>query len=211
VRFLHETVQCAASSLQHAQIAQSAFPLGELPAPALALVLFWLPLSDAAVLAVVSRKFATAFRDNVSWKRRCMVDLKGIDVEAVFAKEEKTSWMSFYRRHAVCRIRVVTVFYSMSGHLISGDFTIECAPHMTVKEFLAQVSADPKNRQKGAARLQPHDPSKLGRNNRNGFCSANPHAKPNCEFRQDDPGATIADAGLVNGAVLEQRERMLCD
>ena len=41
-------------------------------------------------------------------------------------------------------------------------------------------------------------------------------AKPNCEFSvpktmEEAEKVTIRDAGLCDGAVLEQRERMMCD
>ena len=211
VRVLRRTVQCPAPLLQRVTIQQSAFPLGELPAPALALVLFWLPLGQAARQAVVSRKFASAFRDNVSWKRRCMEDVKGIDVEQVFAAEKETSWTAFYKRHTVWTIRIVTVFRHSGGNSLSGDFQIECAPGVTVKAFLEKVASHPQNRQRGAPLLQPHDASKLGRAGPGMLISKHPDAKPNCVFLQDNPYAALAEAGLCDGAVLEQRERMMCD
>ncbi len=212
VRVLHRVLQCAAPLLQRVEVQQSAFPLAELPAPALALVLFWLPLGHAARHAVVCRKFAAAFGDNVSWKRRCGEDVKGIDVEAVFAAEKETSWLAFYRRHAVYRIRIVTVFRHRGGCTLSGDFTIECDPRMSVEAFLERVASHERNRQGVSSDLQPHDPSQLGRHDAQYQIVPNhPHAKPNCEFRQDNRQATIAEAGLHDGAVLEQPERNLCD
>jgi hypothetical protein len=211
VRFLHRTVPCASRLLKRVEVEQSAFPLGDLPPPVLALVQYWLPLPDASLQATVSRKFAAAFRDNVTWKRRCAVTLKNVDIEAVFAAEKETSWMAFYRRHALYSIRVVTMFGHRGGTSLSGNFKIRCDPRMTVEAFLEKVASHPENRQRGPPRLSPHDPSRLGRRGPGGIVSAHPDAKPNCEFRQHDLKATIAEAGLVDGAVLEQPERMMCD
>jgi hypothetical protein len=199
--------------LQRVEVQPSAFPLADLPAPALALVMYWLPLGHGARQALVSRKFAAAFRDNVSWKRRCLDEVKGIDVEAVFAAEKETSWTVFYRRHAVYSIRIVTISWNNGCCVLVEDFGIMCDPRMTVKEFLQRVKSHPENKQWGPPVLEPHGPSKLTRRDaRHGIVpSHQPGAKPNCRFRDNDLSATIAEAGLCDGAVLEQRERMLCD
>jgi hypothetical protein len=210
VRFLHRTLwRCPEKQLRRAEIAESVFPLVDLPLPALALVLFWLP--DGGLQATVSSKFAAAFRDNVTWKRRCVEALKNVDVEEVFAAEKETSWMTFFFRHASYRIRIVTVFCFSQGVSLSGEFTTRCDPRMTVEAFLQKVSSHPRNRSRGLPRLSPHDPSKLGRRGQDGIVSELPDAKANCVFRQGDLKATIAEAGLVDGAVLEQPEQMMCD
>ncbi len=212
VRVLQKTLQCAGRTLQRVEVQQSAFPLAELPAPVLALVLYWLPLGHAARQAVVSRKFAAAFRDNVSWKRRCMRDVTGIDVEATLLAEKENSWMAFYRRHAAYRICIVTVFENRGGRSVTEEFTIECCPRMSVETFLDMVAIHPLNRQALCTTLQPHDPSKLGRHDAQWeVISAHPGAKPNCSFRQDNGQATIAKAGLCDGAILEQPECMRWD
>lgn len=82
----------------------SSFPLGDLPHPALALVLLWLPMREAAEQACVSKRFAVAFRDNVSWQKRCHRDVKDIAVEATFATEKAQSWLHFYMRHTSYKI-----------------------------------------------------------------------------------------------------------
>jgi hypothetical protein len=211
VRTLHRTLPCTSRLLKRVEVEQSAFPLGDLPPPVLALVQYWVPLGDAAIQACVSRKFAAAFRDNVTWKRRCAETLKNVDIETVFAAEKETSWMAFYRRHAVYRIRVVTVFGHRGGTSLSGNFEMQCDPRTTVEAFLLKVASHPENRQRGLPQLRPHDPSRLGRRGQYGIVSQNPDAKANCEFRQGDMSVTIAEAGLVDGAVLEQQERMMCD
>jgi hypothetical protein len=48
-------------------------------------------------------------------------------------------------------------------------------------------------------------------NDRYVMVSADPDAKPNCRFVQDNPRATIAEAGLCDGAVLEQPELTMLD
>jgi hypothetical protein len=208
---LHGTLQCASPLLQRVAVPESVFPLGDLPPPALGVVLFWLPLKDAGAAAMVSRKFAAAFRDNVTWKRRCAELLKNIDIEAVFAEEDETSWMAFYRRHAVYRIRVVTVFSHHGGTSISGDFSFFCDPRMTVAAFVEKVASHPENRQRGPPRLKPHDPSKVGFRGPGGIIPLYSNARPNCDFNEVDPRATIAEAGLVDGAVLEQPEKLMWD
>ncbi len=188
-------------------VVPSSFPLSQLPAPVIALVLFWLPMREAAELACVSKRFADAFRDNVAWKRRCM--LLPFDVEAAFVSENESSWMAFYDRHANYRIRIVTVFTHRGGKSVSGDFVVgpfanDCG------RFVEMVKNDPRNRQKHTAKqeLEPHNPSLIGgrdpseRLNKPG---------PNCTFVTTEGSATIAQAGLCNGAVLEQQERLRCD
>ncbi len=92
---------------------------------------------------------------------------------------------------------------------MSGEFTVQCDPRITVEDFFAKVKAHPKNKQMrdGPPRLKPHDPSKLGRRGEQNKIIA----EPNCVFRQENPKATIAEAGLVDGAVLEQPEQMKRD
>jgi hypothetical protein len=208
VRLLHRTLHCPACLLQKVEVQESAFPLRELPSPVLALVLFSLALKNAAALAVVSRKFAAAFRDNVTWKRRCSENVTGMDIDTVFSSEKETSWMAFYHRHAPYRITIVTVLVCRAGRLHAGSFDLDCEPSMTVKDFLEKVRTHPQNRQPGAPWLQPHDPSHVGRNRgRAGFISANPTGRVNCVFRQFYPHVTIAEAGLNYGSMLEQHDR----
>lgn len=208
VRVLERTVVCAVSQLERVEVQQSAFPLADLPTPALALIMFFLPVRHAGRLTVVSHKFAAAFRDNVSWKRRCVAVIKRIDVEAVFAAEKETSWLAFFRRHSGFRIRIVTVVPHRGGRSISEDFTIECDPWITVAEFLSKVAAITAG---GTAILLPHDPRRLGRRGPDGTIPEKPDAKPNCEFRKDNLYSIISEAGLCDGAVLEQPGYLMRD
>ncbi len=191
----------------------SSFPLGDLPAVVLALVLFWTPMREAAQFACVSRRFAAAFRDNVVWERRCVSCLAcGTDISATLAAEKETSWMNFYRRHRSIRVRIVTVFHHMGGVSLSGEFEVAVSPFMRVSEFLEVVANHVENRQHCKPVLSPHDPSKLGRR----VCdfmieSANRGATANCVFRSSDESVSITAAGLYDGAVLEQQERLMRD
>jgi hypothetical protein len=120
-----------------AELRAADFPLPELPVPVLALVLFWLPLSDAAALARVSHKFAAAFRDNVSWKRRCVEDVKGIDVEAAF-KEGEASRMAFYKSRALFTVRVVTVSRMAGAARCRGSSHCSAPPERLSQHFCSK-------------------------------------------------------------------------
>jgi hypothetical protein len=98
---------------------------------------------------------------------------------------------------------------SQQRHDACGGLKIVCEPRTTVEDFLEQVRTHPSNRQRGPPRLRPHDPRKIGNWGWGGGASVvseHPAAKPNCEFHQGDLKATIAEAGLFSGAVLEQPE-----
>ncbi len=201
------------STLKRFAVTPSSFPLMDLPDPALALVLFWLPIREAAEAACVCKRFASVFKDNVTWKRRCIRDVTGIDIDAVFAAEKCKSWAEFHARHTTIRIRIVTVFFHRGGRSLSGDFTVTVSPNLRVSEFLELVSKHSENRQGGFLPvLTPFDPSKLGRHDDNyNIISNQPNAKPNCTFSTSSLDATILEAGLCDGAILQQPESMMCD
>ncbi len=200
-----------ATELVEATVEQSAFPLGQLPTTVVALVMYWLPMREAGEVACICKRCATALGDNVTWKRRCLRDISGIDVEKTFAEEAEESWMSFYRQHANFLIRIVTVFEHRIGVCLTDEFKVSASPRMRVAEFVDMVSQHPRNRQEGIAILAPHDPSCLGRYERRELVKIFPDGKPNCSFASTDEDKTIAEAGLCDGAVLEQPERMRRD
>jgi hypothetical protein len=205
VRVLQRTLKCSEGLLRRMEVRQSEFPLAQLPLAVLALVMLLLPMDHAARQAVVSRRFAAAFRDNVSWKKRCLEDAKGLDVEAVFQAENETSWMAFYRRHMVFRVRIVMVLDHGGERSVSSEFAMLCDPRMTVEAFLESVSSHREYRKRGQPGLKAHDPSRLGKYNleHDVFLAHDRDAKPNCRFRAEDPQATVAEAGVCEGAVLE--------
>ncbi len=84
-------------------------------------------------------------------------------------------------------------------------------PGVSVATFLAAVEHHPENRQR-SAHVQPHDPSKLGMHDEQyRIVSDMPDARPNNSFDPSDLTRTVKEAGLCDGAVLEQRESMMCD
>jgi hypothetical protein len=104
------------------------------------------------------------------------------------------------------------VFSHRGGSSINGDFTISVPPQLSVRAFLSAVAKDPKNKQHSLESLRPHDPSHLGRRNQDHHViPSNPGAKPNCTFDVSDLSKSIKDAGLMNGAVLEQPENNMRD
>ncbi len=143
-----------------------------------------------------------------------------------FAATRSPDWLEFYRNNALWHVRyaaraygdglteaarsVVTVFRSRGGCSLSGNFTVSVLPSATVASFLAAVARHPDNRQH-SAHLQPHDPAKLGRHNAQYvIVPTQPDTKPNNAFDPSILDRTVKDAGLCNGAVLEQPESM-CD
>ncbi len=192
-------------------IVPSDFRLGELPTPALACVLLWMKLSEAAQLACLSKRFAAAFADNVAWKRRCRLQYTEIDVETTFAAEKHEFWMRFYKQHSSWKIHIVTVFKHRGGTSLSGSFEMIVNPCMSVSEFLDAVEKRPQNRQQGKPQLRPHNPASVGRRGPVAIVPGTVDDGPNCSFSVENLSATIADAGLRDGAILEQPERMMRD
>lgn len=189
------------------------FPLESLPLPVLAVVLRTIPIREAAMIALVSKRFHAAFNDDPSWQRRAH-DLLGVQEAEKFAEEaKKASWKEIYAKKCLWEVEVVTVFTHRGGTTVSGRFSVRVSPEMHVGDFLNLVKNDPKNDQKrrGVAELEPFDPSVLRRRNGGQTESINPDGKPNCEFRADDEKATLRDAGLCNGAVLSQYEMLRRD
>lgn len=94
---------------------------------------------------------------------------------------------------------------------MSGDFKIGVRPSATVASFLAAVAAHPKNRQQ-SAHLAPHNPARIGRHDDDyNLVPDAPDAKPNNSFDPSDGSRTVKEAGLFDGAVLEQPEEMRRD
>ncbi len=189
------------SHLRLTVVESSCFPLGSLPAPCLALVLSFLPVSEAAQLARVSKRFAASFCDAVSWEKRCERDLTHIDVAAVFASEKEQSWMKFYARHADMTVfilfgsirRLIPVNFSDPPTL--GAFKVTVSPRMTVGELIAMLEVHPMNPDKKRIRFAaPKGLHKPGDRS---------VAKPNCVFSAVDYSATVEHAGLFHCAVLE--------
>jgi hypothetical protein len=66
----------------------------------------------------------------------------------------------------------------------------------------------------GYPRLEPHDPSKMFRYSQDGKHTAvYPQGAegPNCRFDTSNQSATIRQAGLCQGAILEQQENLMRD
>lgn len=179
------------------------FGLVELPLPVLGLVLRHLPLAEAALQSLTCRRFAAAFRDEAVWKQRCIDESKRLSLPMHFTD----SYFISYRKHFVWHIDIVTLFTHRGGRSISGRFTVAVAPNMSVEDFERVVRAHPDNRQRSTTTLKPHNPSVLGGWNQ----PLDPNIKPNCSYNDKDPKATLSEAGLCNGAILEQPERMMRD
>ncbi len=201
-----------AVNLTAATVVTSSFPLNQLPTVVLAVVLFWLPMREAAEAACVSQRFLGAFRDNVCWRRRCVRDITNIDLEALFAAETSKSWMTIYDRNTAFRIEVVIVFSSRKGKSITGQFSMTASPHLTVASFLNLVTQHPENVSDAGFVLRPHEPSQLSfydmeRGERlypDRFGTRIPISETaNCSLIVNDLNATIAQAGLCHGAKLE--------
>ena len=221
VRYPKKTIWVHQDSLVKKSIEACPLELAKLPPPALSMVLSFLTLKEAAYVARVNKKFLAAFKDENVWKSRCMRNM-GMDVEEAYRKEGEGGWMKFYKKHAVWSVEVVTVFTHRGGRCINGTFKVTVYPSMTVQDFLRHLEKHPGNRQsahgwgskprpKAHTLYKPHDPSQLGKWDDRGKSGE----KPNCAFEVEDVKnhsvLTIKEAGLCNGAVLEQREMMMCD
>ncbi len=194
-------------ALAEVTVEVSAFPLNDLPLHVLALVLFWLPMRLAAEAACVSRRFATAFGDNVAWKRRCLRDVtRNIDIEATFEAEKHQSWLLFYRRYTPYRIRVVIVRPRGRYFAIGEIFDFVASPTMSVADFIDMVGSNARARYYRGRPMLPHNPVVLQPNYEELKEAGAVPDKSNCKFSTSNPSATIAEAGLCDGAVLEQPE-----
>ncbi len=132
-----------------ATIEVSEFRLAELPSPVLSLVLFWLPMRQAAEAACVSKRFAAAFRDNVTWKRRCVLQLNWMDVEAAFAKTKDNlgnSWMHFFKKHTVLEVHIVTIGKRSDETVVVERFTVYPSPQSSVSDLFLMVTNHARNR-----------------------------------------------------------------
>lgn len=196
-------------------VQESEFRLLDLPMPALASVLRHLGWSCGVEVAPLCRKLAAAFADGGSWHRQVLQDTDQSEAEVLqsFDASGAKSWMEYYRTHGLWNIRIVTVFRHRGGRSLSGDFTIQVQPGLSVRAFLTAVMKHPKNKQtRGGCNLQrlvklkPHDPRQLTR--------APPDleiAGPNCQFDATKHDISVREAGLRNGAVLEQPEMLRKD
>lgn len=77
----------AEAKLRAYEVVPSAFPLLDMPMPALAHVLWFVPLHEGAQLAGLCRKLRSAFQDAVEWRRRCATELPGVDIDAQVSVE----------------------------------------------------------------------------------------------------------------------------
>ncbi len=194
------------SSVCLASIEASSLPLNDLPLHVLALVLFWLPMRLAAEAACVSRRFSTAFGDNVAWKRRCLRDVRGIDVEATFEAEKHQSWIQFYRRHADYRVQVLIVHYGSYIATIDEPIKFLVNPRSSISTFLDSVRNNESTRGLEGFLLYLHNPAVLRHDYEERVRQGKlKEIRPNCSFSIADMTVTVAEAGLCDGAVLELR------
>jgi hypothetical protein len=128
--------------LERYEPVMSSFDLEGLPLPVLANLMFVLPLAAGAALSRMSRRFAVAFRDEVGWKRRCVLEVSGVsDIEAEFARQGRQTWRDFYRANTVWRIRIILI-WEMRGHRsVSADFNVLIDPRASVEEFFSKVES----------------------------------------------------------------------
>lgn len=188
------------------------FPLLKLPLPALSRVMASLPWSSAAAASLTCKALLVAFRDERVWKERTLRE----DPAAQLCNNE--SWFRACERVTFFKIRIVTVFYHRGGRTISGDFTVRVSPKVTVVQFLKLINNPVFNKQArngvGATSFSPHDPSKLYSYKSDGKTQPFPDGVPNCKWEvqgKDLNTLTIQEAGLSEGACLEQAEMTMFD
>jgi hypothetical protein len=186
------------------------FPLLQLPLPVLSRAMAQFPhLGDAALLALVCKRFLAAFRDESAWKERCARELPGLQ------KVVDQSWYSTYREHGLWRIRVLTLGHQplyMSNVPSDDKCCVYAFPETTVGDFLVLLRDAPYNRQKKTVPLFPFNPSNMklqkGRIPHEWLVNW-PH--PNCTWKDDDPARTLREAGLCQDAVLARLDTVWGD
>lgn len=193
-------------------VVPNSFPILRLPLPALAAVLHSLGTVEAAWASVTCKRFLLAFRHELIWKEKTLLAM-----ERAVLVSPGADWFTIFRDKACWTITVVSIFSHRGGTSISGTFSIAVSPKCTVERLLELLNRSRKNAHASfsVADYKPHDPSLLGKRENGGEMKLdNPNGKPNCQFEvegKDLSILTIAEAGLGDGAVLEVRERLLCD
>ncbi len=124
----------------------------------------------------------------------------------MIAEGKDFSWFDVYKKCCKITVRIVTVFRRGQNARIHEDYSICVNPHMRVATFLSlfRLRRD---------LVRPHDPSHIGGCVAFTFVADDPDGKPNCTFSMEDETVSISEAGLVDGAILEQNVviRMDCD
>lgn len=184
-------------------VVPSAFPLLELPTHVLARVMLALDLRHVAALATVCRKFNAAVNDETHWRARCESDIQQLDRMDERYIAERVSWKQLYIAHAFITVRVVEVVLHRGLRTLSSDFSLYVRPSMTVREFelLVGLRASSGPLRSTRVSLRPHDPRQL----------TNPQGPPNCTWNATRLDASIVEAGLCDGAVLERPGGMKLD
>jgi hypothetical protein len=179
------------------------FPITELPLPVLSTVLYHLPLNQIAHMARTNQMFYAAWKDEKAWQRRCQ--------DAGVMEQSESSWMETYLSSR-WTIRVVSKGFSWGNYFVSHDFSVRVFPSMKVKEFLHLLIKHPRNRNHCSMdSFTPHHPKgdpKHLKEVRNSPLEA--LERPNCTFDLSCTGS-IQEAGLCDGAVLEQPETRFVD
>lgn len=119
-----------------------AMHLGELPVTALSIVLAHMTLHDAALAALVNKRFASAFRDERAWRLRLRRD----DIVVPADLPATAHAMERYRAGAPWRIHVVSIVEHSGGSAITQHFCVLASPSTPLDEFLQRVRKDERNR-----------------------------------------------------------------
>ncbi len=124
----------------HSVVINTTFRFDDLPVTAVAVVLSYLSLHDAALMALVNKRFAAAFRDESTWRRRLARE------EVVVPASVPTSASSMQRYQASAwRVHIVSLLEHQAGCSITQHFCVVVSPLMPMRDFLALVRIDERN------------------------------------------------------------------